>query len=283
MDHRPRKRFGQNFLHDPGTIRRIIGAVNPKPGQRLVEIGPGRGAITEGLLRAAGALDVIELDRDLIAPLRERLATSGSLRIHNADALSFDLCSLCATADGLADWPADGPADRPTAAGGRLRIVGNLPYNISTPLLFRFLEQARCIEDLHLMLQKEVVERICAAPGSKAYGRLSVMVQTWCSAERLFVIGPGAFSPPPRVDSAVVRLLPYRPPPWPLADPALHRRIVAAAFSQRRKTLRNSLSGLMPPEQLTAVGIDPSARAETIAVADFVRLANACCIRPGQP
>jgi 16S rRNA (adenine1518-N6/adenine1519-N6)-dimethyltransferase len=291
MDHRPRKRFGQNFLHDPGTIRRIIGAVNPKPGQRLVEIGPGRGAITEGLLRAAGALDVIELDRDLIAPLRERLAGLGALRIHNADALSFDLCSLCAEtdrradspADGLAARPADGPADRSTAAGGRLRIVGNLPYNISTPLLFRFLEQARCIEDLHLMLQKEVVERICAAPGSKVYGRLSVMVQTWCGAERLFVIGPGAFTPPPRVDSAVVRLLPYRPPPWPLADPALHRQIVAAAFSQRRKTLRNSLSGLITPEQLMAAGIDPSARAETLSVADFVRLANACCIRPGPP
>jgi 16S rRNA (adenine1518-N6/adenine1519-N6)-dimethyltransferase len=283
MEHRPRQRFGQNFLHDPGIIRRIIGAVNPQPGQRLVEIGPGQGAITEGLLSAAGALDVVELDRDLIAPLRERLSGLGALSVHNADALAFDLCSLCTDTHSLIEGWHEDRAEGPTAASWRLRLVGNLPYNISTPLLFRFLEQARCIDDLHLMLQKEVVERICAAPGSKVYGRLSVMVQTWCSAERLFVIGPGAFRPPPRVDSAVVRLRPHRPLPSPISDPALHRRIVAAAFSQRRKTLRNSLSGLITPAQLKAAGIDPSARAETIAVADFVRLANNCCIRNGQP
>ncbi|MFE8033245.1 16S rRNA (adenine(1518)-N(6)/adenine(1519)-N(6))-dimethyltransferase RsmA [Thiohalocapsa marina] len=263
MEHRPRKRFGQNFLHDPGSIRRIIDAVAPLPGQRLVEIGPGRGAITEGLLQAAGALDVIELDRDLVAPLAQRLGGLGRLRVHNADALTFDLCGLSGDPEGAGD------------SGPRLRLVGNLPYNISTPLLFRFLDQAHCIEDMHLMLQKEVVDRLCAEPGGKTYGRLSVMVQTWCQAERLFVIGPGAFTPAPKVDSAVVRLIPHRPLPHPVDDPALHRRIVAAAFSQRRKTLRNTLSGLATTEQLQHCGIDPGARAESLAVADYVRLANA--------
>jgi 16S rRNA (adenine1518-N6/adenine1519-N6)-dimethyltransferase len=259
-EHRPRKRFGQNFLHDPGTIGRILGAVDPRPGQHLVEIGPGRGALTEGLLRAAGALDVIELDRDLLAPLRERLGGLGELRIHHADALRFDLRGLLPP----------GASD-----AGRLRLVGNLPYNISTPLLFRFLAQLDCIADLHLMLQKEVVDRLCAEPGGRTYGRLSVMVQTWCGAERLLTIGPGAFTPPPRVDSAVVRLRPHRPARYPLATPELHGRIVAAAFAQRRKTLRNSLRGLVDPAMLTRTGIDPGARAETLSVGDYARLANA--------
>jgi len=264
MEHRPRKRFGQNFLHDPGVIRRILAAVDPRPGQHLVEIGPGQGAITEGLLRATGSIDVVELDRDLVGPLQQRLGALGNLRIHNADALRFDLCALQSTRG-------------PPGEGVGLRIVGNLPYNISTPLLFRFLEQARCINDLHLMLQKEVVDRICAGPGSKTYGRLSVMVQTWCSAERLLVIGPGAFNPPPKVDSAVVRLVPLRPSGCPVADASLHARLVAAAFAQRRKTLRNSLKGLVEPTLLIACGIDPGARAETIAVCDYARLANAAC------
>ena len=262
MEHRPRKRFGQNFLHDPGTIRRILAAVAPRPDQHLVEIGPGQGAITEGLLRAAGSLDVVELDRDLVGPLQQRLGGLGELRIHNADALKFDLCALRPTQDLSGD-----------KAG--LRIVGNLPYNISTPLLFRFLDQARCIDDLHLMLQKEVVDRICAGPGSKTYGRLSVMVQAWCSAERLLVIGPGAFNPPPKVDSAVIRLIPHRPPRCPVADAPLHARLVAAAFAQRRKTLRNSLKGLAEPSLLIACGIEPTARAETVSVCDYARLANA--------
>jgi 16S rRNA (adenine1518-N6/adenine1519-N6)-dimethyltransferase len=251
-----RKRFGQNFLHDPGTIQRILNAVNPQPGDRLVEIGPGRGAITEGLLLAAGSLDVVELDRDLIEPLRTRLGGRGDLRIHQGDALAFDLCALA-----------------PTPAS--LRIVGNLPYNISTPLLFHFLGQARCIRDLHLMLQREVVERIVAAPGSKTYGRLSVMVQTWCEAQCLFRIGPGAFKPAPKVESAFLRLLPHRPLPFPVDDPKLHGRLVGAAFSQRRKTLRNALSGLVETAVLEGVEIDPGRRAETLAVADFARLANA--------
>lgn len=252
----PRKRFGQNFLHDQGTIERILRAVAPRPGERLVEIGPGLGAITRGLLLGAGSLDVIELDRDLIEPLRTRLAGLGDLRIHQGDALTFDLCALAA-----------GPAS--------LRVVGNLPYNISTPLLFRFLDQTGCIRDLHLMLQREVVDRIVAGPGSKTYGRLSVMVQTWCEAQHLFRIGSGAFTPAPKVESAFLRLLPYRPIPYPLDDPALHGRIVAAAFSQRRKTLRNALAGLVDPGLIEEVGIDPGQRAETLAVAAFARLANA--------
>ena len=250
-----RKRFGQNFLHDRGVIQRILRAIGVRPGEPVVEIGPGHGAITEGLLAAAGALDVVELDRDLIEPLRSRLAGLGALRIHNADALSFDLCSL-----------APGPAS--------LRLVGNLPYNISTPLLFRFLDQAHCIHDMHLMLQREVVERIVAAPGDKTYGRLSVMVQTWCAAECLFRIGPGAFTPAPKVESAFLRLVPYRPTPFRLDDPALHARIVAAAFAQRRKTLRNSLSKLVGPDLLLGAGIDAGLRAEAVDVGGFARLAN---------
>lgn len=258
-DHRPRKRFGQNFLHDPGTIRRIIGALAPAPGQHLVEIGPGRGALTAGLLEAAGRLDVIELDRDLVGPLAGRLGGLGDLRVHQADALRFDLCALL-------------PAD---AAGERLRIVGNLPYNISTPLLFRFLDQADCIADLHLMLQKEVVDRMAAAPGGKTYGRLSVMVQSRCGVERVLSVGPGAFSPAPKVDSAVVRLRPLRPPPVDITDPPLHARLVAAAFAQRRKRLSNALRGIADAELIESCGLEPGIRAERISVADFARLANA--------
>ncbi|NEX19145.1 16S rRNA (adenine(1518)-N(6)/adenine(1519)-N(6))-dimethyltransferase RsmA [Thiorhodococcus mannitoliphagus] len=255
MDHRPRKRFGQNFLHDPSVIQRIHLAIAPKPGERLVEIGPGQGAITEGLLRALGTLDVIELDRDLVGPLQQRLGALGDLRIHNADALSFDFRALA-------------------AAGDKLRLVGNLPYNISTPLLFHFIDQADCLVDLHLMLQKEVVDRIVADPGDKTYGRLSVMVQTYCDAQSLFRIGPGAFTPAPKVDSAFMRLRPLRPLPHEITDPSLHARIVAAAFGQRRKTLRNSLSGLIDQPLFEEAGVEPSLRAEKLDVAAFARLAN---------
>jgi 16S rRNA (adenine1518-N6/adenine1519-N6)-dimethyltransferase len=258
MEHRARKRFGQNFLHDRQVIDRIHGAIAARPGERVVEIGPGQGAITEGLLTAVGSLDVVELDRDLVGPLRDRLCPLGTLRIHQADALSFALCGL-------------------VHEGERLRIVGNLPYNISTPLLFRFLEQAACIEDMHLMLQKEVVERIVAEPGDKTYGRLSVMVQTLCSADCLFRIGAGAFTPAPKVESAFLRLRPHRPLPYPIGDLALHARIVASAFGQRRKTLRNSLSKLIDTDLLIATGIDPTLRAENLDVASYARLANAAC------
>lgn len=284
MQHQARKRFGQNFLHDPGVIQRILEAVNAQAGQHLVEIGPGQGAITAGLLEMAGRLDVVELDRDLIAPLAERFGEqvkspgSSRLCIHNADALSFDLCALLnALLHALPERDPTGSA----APNHRLRLIGNLPYNISTPLLFRFIEQADCIEDMHLMLQKEVVERMTAEPGTKIYGRLSVMVQTFCSAQRLFLVSAGAFRPAPKVSSAVVRLRPHRPLPYPLTDPGWHARIVAAAFAQRRKTLRNSLSGFVAPEQMIAVGIAPGARAETLSVADFAALANAtsACIQ----
>jgi 16S rRNA (adenine1518-N6/adenine1519-N6)-dimethyltransferase len=255
MDHHPRKRFGQNFLHDPYVIGRIVGAVDPQPGETLVEIGPGRGAITAGLLARAGALHAVELDRDLVGPLAQRFGTEG-LRVHQADALTFDLCGLA-------------PAD------GRLRLVGNLPYNISTPLLFRFLEQAGCIRDMHLMLQREVVERITAESGSKTYGRLSVMIQAYCRAEMLFLIRPGAFTPAPKVDSALLRLVPHRPLPHPIADPAFFSRLVAAAFAQRRKTLRNTLKDVASPTLMAASGIDPGTRAEEVDVGGFIRLANA--------
>jgi 16S rRNA (adenine1518-N6/adenine1519-N6)-dimethyltransferase len=258
MDHRPRKRFGQNFLHDPGTIRRIVSVIHPEPGERLVEIGPGRGAITTGLLQAAGQVDAVELDRDLIEPLARLCAGLGELTIHNADALNLDLCKLARQGEGL-------------------RLVGNLPYNISTPLLFRFLAQSGCIRDMHFMLQKEVVERIAANPGSKVYGRLSVMIQAYCEARPLFRIGPGAFTPAPKVESAFLRLTPHRPLPVPVHDPSLLSRLVARAFSQRRKTLRNSLKGLIGVELLQSQGLDPAQRAEELSVAAFVRLANAAC------
>lgn len=264
MEHRARKRFGQNFLHDRQVIDRIHGAIAATPGERVVEIGPGQGAITQGLLTGVGSLDVVELDRDLVGPLRDRLGPLGDLRIHQADALNFALCALA-------------------HEGERLRLVGNLPYNISTPLLFRFLEQAECIEDMHLMLQKEVVERIVADPGDKTYGRLSVMVQTLCSADCLFRIGAGAFTPAPKVESAFLRLRPHRPFPFPVDDPALHARIVAAAFGQRRKTLRNSLSKLVDAQLLIATGIDPTLRAENLDLASYARLANAACKSPLVP
>jgi 16S rRNA (adenine1518-N6/adenine1519-N6)-dimethyltransferase len=266
-EHRARKRFGQNFLHDPATIGRILAAVAPAPGQHLVEIGPGRGALTAGLLQAAGSLDVIELDRDLVGPLAERLGHLGRLRVHQADALRFDLCSLLPSA----------------GADTLLRLIGNLPYNISTPLLFRFLAQADCIADMHLMLQKEVVERIVAEPGGKTYGRLSVMVQSRCRAQRVLSVGPGAFTPAPKVSSAVVRLLPQGPPPVQVADPALHARIVAAAFSQRRKRISNSLRGLLDAALIERCGLDPGARAEVLSVADFAQLANAAARSGARP
>lgn len=268
MSHMPRKRFGQNFLHDPGIVRRILAAIAPQPGDHLVEIGPGEGAITAGLLERSGALDAIEIDRDLFAALQVRFGDRG-LRLHSADALKFDFCMLA-------------------AGGTRLRIVGNLPYNISTPLLFHLLEQATCIRDMHFMLQKEVVERMAAAPGSKTYGRLSVALQARCVVAPLFDIGPGAFRPPPKVDSAFVRLVPHRTPPFPITDPAVFDRLLAQAFSQRRKTLRNALKGMVTVDELMSLGIDPGLRPEQVGVAGFAAIANraaerGACNRSPQP
>lgn len=254
MKPHAKKRFGQHFLHDPGTIERIVRSIAPAPGQRLVEVGPGRGAITAPLLAITGELDVVEIDRDVVPLLRQRCGP-GELRVHLADALEFDFGAL----------RGDGP---------RLRLVGNLPYNVSTPLLFHFATQLDAIEDMHFMLQREVVTRMAASPGSKDYGRLTVMLAPRVAVEPLFDIGTGAFSPPPQVVSTFFRLRPLRTCPFPLHDPAAYARVVAAAFSQRRKTLRNSLSGLLSAEAIVAAGIDPGARPETLAPAEFARLAD---------
>lgn len=256
MKHRPRKRFGQNFLHDQHIIRGIVAAIHPRPGESLIEIGPGLGALTAPLLEATGRLEVVELDRDLIPHLEEQFADAGELRIHNTDALKFDFCSLA-------------------PKGEKLRIAGNLPYNISTPLIFHLIEQAHCIRDMHFMLQKEVVERLAAAPGGGDYGRLSVMVQYHCRVEKLFNVPPGAFNPPPKVDSAIVRLTPYTEKPVTVKDEACLSRLVARAFAQRRKTLRNNLKSLLDAATIESLGIDPGRRPETLSLQEFALLADA--------
>lgn len=255
MAHIPRKRFGQNFLHDRGVIERIVAAIDPRPGQDIIEIGPGQGAITLPLLAACGRLQAIELDRDLLMPLQEAAAGVGQLILHNRDALRLDFCAL--------------QRDRQ-----RLRIVGNLPYNISTPLLFHLLDQAACIADMHFMLQREVVERMAAASGTEAYGRLSVMLQYRCAVMPLFNIGAGAFRPPPKVESAFVRLVPHAIPPVVVRDEQRFALLVRQAFSQRRKTLRNTLKGLLDADAIAAAGVDPQIRAEQLDLAAFARLAN---------
>ncbi|MES9850480.1 MAG: 16S rRNA (adenine(1518)-N(6)/adenine(1519)-N(6))-dimethyltransferase RsmA [Candidatus Thiodiazotropha sp. L084R] len=255
MNHHPRKRFGQNFLHDPAIIQRIIQVISPQPEDNLVEIGPGQGAITMELLPLLNQMHAIELDRDLVAPLAQLCASSGELQIHNTDALKFDFSSLA-------------EAERP------LRVVGNLPYNISTPLLFHLLDQSTHIKDMHFMLQKEVVDRMGADPGSKSYGRLSVMLQARAVVTPLFNIGPGAFNPPPKVDSAFVRLEPYDSSPYHIDDWEIFSLVVREAFSQRRKTLRNCLKKTLTAEAIESVGIDPGARAETLSVVDFATLAK---------
>ncbi|WP_407354217.1 16S rRNA (adenine(1518)-N(6)/adenine(1519)-N(6))-dimethyltransferase RsmA [Luteimonas sp. R10] len=252
---RAKKALGQHFLHERGYIDRIVQAVDPRPGERLVEIGPGQGALTLPLLRRHGALTAIEFDRDLIAPLAAAAEGVGELAIVHRDVLAVDLTALAAD-------------------GGPLRLVGNLPYNISSPILFHALDHAAAIRDMHFMLQKEVVDRMGAAPGSKVYGRLSVMLQARCEVIPLFDIPPGAFRPPPKVDSAVVRLLPRPPQAVGIDDPARFAAVVRAAFGQRRKTLRNALSGVCDAAEIAAAVIDPTSRAEQLAVADFVRLAN---------
>jgi 16S rRNA (adenine1518-N6/adenine1519-N6)-dimethyltransferase len=252
---RPRKRFGQQFLHDPAVLARIVAAFNPQPGQAVAEIGPGRGALTRLLLERIKPLHAVELDRDLTAWLEAEYGGAG-LVVHAADALRFDFGALA-------------------PEGGRLRLIGNLPYNISTPLLFHLLDQGERIADMLFMLQKEVVDRLAAGPGSADYGRLSVMVQWRCRVERLFGVAPGAFSPPPRVDSAVVRLVPHEHPPVTVRDPARFAGIVRQAFGQRRKTLRNSLREFVGAEAMAALGIDPQRRPETLTLAEFAALANA--------
>ena len=250
--HRPRKRFGQHFLTDPGVIDAIVRAIAPQPQDTIIEIGPGQGAITEPLARNAGRLHCVELDRDLAATLRRRFDGRGNVFIHEADALEFDFCSL----------------------GKSLRIVGNLPYNISTPLLFHLIDNRDCIDDMYFMLQKEVVERMTAGPGSKAYGRLGIMLGCHLSVEALFDVGPQCFDPPPAVMSAVVRLTPLGHAEPVIDNERLLGRIVATAFSQRRKTLRNALKTMLTDTELRSLGIDPGDRPESIPVSDYVALAN---------
>lgn len=256
--HRARKRFGQNFLHDAGVIDRIAQAVHPTAEQHLVEIGPGQGALTEALVSTGCKLDVIELDRDLVPGLLAAFSLKPGFTLHSADALKFDFGSLL-----------------PTPAQNRLRVVGNLPYNISTPLIFKLLSNAGIIEDMHFMLQREVVERLAATPGNKSWGRLSVMAQYKCQVEHLFDVSPESFRPAPKVQSAIVRLTPWKESPWPACDEHQLRALVQSAFAQRRKTLRNNLKGLIDSTALEALDIDPGARAETLELTQFITISNA--------
>jgi 16S rRNA (adenine1518-N6/adenine1519-N6)-dimethyltransferase len=249
--HQARKRFGQNFLADAHYVQRIVDAVDPQPGDNVVEIGPGLAALTGGLIARAGHITAVEIDRDLAARLRETF-TPAQLTLHEADALAFDFGVL----------------------GDNLRVVGNLPYNISSPLLFHLAARDAQLRDLHVMLQKEVVARMTAAPATADYGRLTVMLQARFRITRLFVVPPGAFRPAPKVESAVARLVPLHADKPTIGDEGMFARVVAAAFMQRRKTLRNALAALADAATLEAAGIDPGARGETLAIADFVRLAN---------
>jgi 16S rRNA (adenine1518-N6/adenine1519-N6)-dimethyltransferase len=251
---RAKKRLGQHFLHDPAVIRRLVDVIRPQPGDTMVEIGGGPGALTSPLSNALERLHVVEIDRELAAALPSRVAHPERLVVHHSDALEFDFGAL-----------ATGPRS--------LRVVGNLPYNISTPLLFHLLGYGSVIKDLHVMLQREVVDRMTAAPGGKEYGRLTVMLALWARSEACFDIGPGAFTPPPKVWSTVVRLVPHATPPFAIADHARFGRLVAHLFSMRRKTLGRALKGQLTPEQIAAAGIDPKARPETLRPADFARLA----------
>ena len=252
--HKARKRFGQNFLEDAHIIANIVSAIAPKPDDLLVEIGPGLGAITSELIEQLDKIHVVELDRDLVPFLIAKFEHTKKLTIHNHDALKFDFSQLV------------------TAPEQKLRVVGNLPYNISTPLIFHLLDQAQCIQDMHFMLQKEVVERLAAGVGEKAYGRLGIMVQYHCKVEPLFEVPPESFNPPPKVDSAIVRLSPYTEKPYKTRDLALLQRIVTDAFSMRRKTLRNALKSLISEAALEAAAIDPSSRAEKVSLEQFINL-----------
>ncbi|SHF69894.1 16S rRNA (adenine1518-N6/adenine1519-N6)-dimethyltransferase [Microbulbifer donghaiensis] len=261
FQHKARKRFGQNFLVDENIIERIVRAIGPKESDNLVEIGPGQGAITQLLLQRCPSLTAVELDRDLIPMLQFKFRDYPQFQIIEQDALKFDFGTLC----------------QDTGAGERkLRIVGNLPYNISTPLLFHLLSFRGKVQDMHFMLQKEVVDRLSATPGNKAFGRLSVMVQYHCRVQGLFPVPPQSFRPAPKVESAIVRLVPHAEPPYPAQDEQLLERIVNVAFQQRRKTLRNALKPLYPELEAEQLPVDASRRPETLSVQEFVQLANYC-------
>jgi 16S rRNA (adenine1518-N6/adenine1519-N6)-dimethyltransferase len=251
MKHLPKKRFGQNFLNDRDIIRALVEAIHPQPDDLMIEIGPGLGALTQPLLKTLNHLHTVELDRDIVSWMQNHYPTD-KITIHNVDALKFDFASL----------------------GSHVRVVGNLPYNISTPILFHLLECVENIIDMHFMLQKEVVERMVAKPSTPEYGRLSVMLQYRLQMEYLFTVPPEAFDPAPKVESAFVRLVPYPAPPHPARDEKLFGKIVTAAFAQRRKTLRNTLKGLLDDGGFTALNLDSQLRAENLGVAEFVAIAN---------
>ncbi len=261
MGHQARKRFGQNFLHDPAVIERIVKAIAPKPGEHLVEIGPGLGALTEPVAERCGHLTVVELDRDLAQRLREHPTLADKLTIYQTDAMKFDFSQLL-------------------PANGKLKVFGNLPYNISTPLLFHLFEFADCIENMHFMLQKEVVERMTAGHGSKTFGRLSVMTQFFCQAIPVVEVGPGAFKPAPKVDSAVVRLIPKPVAERADVPVAVLNRVCLEAFNQRRKTLRNCFSNFATASDIEALGINPGLRPEQLPVGEFIRVAQWLAQRP---
>lgn len=250
-----KKHFGQHFLHDTSVIEKILLAITPKLGEPTVEVGPGRGALTLPLLEAIGELDAIEIDIDVIPHLQTLCAKAGELRLHRQDVLKFDFEKL-------------------SQQRGPLRVVGNLPYNISTPLMFHVLANRAGVRDCHFMVQKEVAHRIAAAPGGREYGRLSVMIQYACAVTLLFNVKPGSFTPPPRVDSSVLRLVPYTQPPFPAADEAWFATLVNAAFQKRRKTLRNALKQWVTVEAIESAKLDPTQRPETLSVRDYVRLSN---------
>jgi 16S rRNA (adenine1518-N6/adenine1519-N6)-dimethyltransferase len=252
VNHRPRKRFGQHFLSSPEVIEQIVAAIAPNENEIIVEIGPGQAAITGPLADLSTELHAIEFDRDLAGSLEKRFAGDDHVTIHQADALDFDFSRL----------------------GEKLRVVGNLPYNISTPLLFHLLDYKACITDAHFMLQKEVVDRMCASPGSKSFGRLTVMLGCQMEMVPLFDVRPDAFSPPPRVMSSVIRMRPIPSPGIKIQDTELLASIVRSAFSRRRKTLRNALQGVAGIDALVAVDIDPGVRPEQVPIRDWVALAN---------
>ncbi len=253
--HQARKRFGQNFLQDASIIQQILACAGPRPGEHWLEIGPGLGALTQPLLNTGAIVDAIELDRDLAAHLRRRFLARENFTLHNADALAFDIRSIA-------------------KPGEKLKIIGNLPYNISTPLLFHLLEYSDLIADMLFMLQKEVVDRLCAEPGCKQYGRLTVMTRYFCQAEYVFDVPPESFHPVPKVMSAIIRLTPHPSPPAQVGDLPLFQELVTRAFSQRRKTLRNTLKPSVNAEQLQALGLDPGLRAEALSLSDFALLAR---------
>ncbi len=251
--HSPRKRFGQNFLQDNQIIQRIINVIHPTSAQHIVEIGPGKGALTEYLLKANCQLDIIELDNDLVKILIERWNSFKQLQIHNQDILQFDFNQL-----------------QPIP----LRIIGNLPYNISTQLLFYLLDYVHLVQDMTFMLQKEVVERLIAVPATSDYGRLSVILQYHYQIYKLFDVEPEAFWPPPKVQSSIVQLIPYSTPPVEITNQQHFSKIVTAAFSKRRKTLRNNLKNILNIEIIQEVGIDPQVRGETLTLVEFAKLSN---------